>query len=385
MRAGCRRCPARPPRPASAAIRRTPPARAWVRPPRTSRGTDESAICGVHRMRCPATASGELIIAKNARAICMQPFAQRHLGMRFEQGGGQLLLAERLGAGGEQALLVAEMAVDGELGHAGRGGDLVHAGAVEALGREQPLGGFQDRRAFVQILRPAGSGGAWRAWRGRAIGPSGENTRLTRFDIYTIPPSSLISRLAWCSAWQSRPIGSSLDVRDGCYGPRPRPSCLLAGCGDGAAHVGCPRPVLVVHPGDGGAGVGDGLRGRNPCAPGERTVVPRRRQPRAPPASMPATGCKRRGARRTRPGDQRLQAQAAQAQLPRREAELARAARRSHALRATGEAQLVSRSALDAQNAAYAAAAARCGRSARNWTSRATPPATRNCAHRATA
>ena len=33
----------------------------------------------------------------------------------------------------EQRFLVAEMAVDGELGHAGLGRDLVHADAVEAV------------------------------------------------------------------------------------------------------------------------------------------------------------------------------------------------------------------------------------------------------------
>ena len=50
------------------------------------------------------------------------------------------------------------MAVDGELGDAGLGGDLVHADAVEALRDEQPLGGLEDRGALAQVLRAAGAG-----------------------------------------------------------------------------------------------------------------------------------------------------------------------------------------------------------------------------------
>src|SRR5690606_40725432 len=56
--------------------------------------------------------------------------------------------------------LVAEVAVDGELGDAGAGGDAVHAHAVETQFDEHFLGRFQDRGALAQVLGAAGTGAA---------------------------------------------------------------------------------------------------------------------------------------------------------------------------------------------------------------------------------
>ena len=58
----------------------------------------------------------------------------------------------------EQAVLVAEMAVDGELGDPGLGRDLVHADPLETVADEHPLGRVQDRRALARVLRAAGAG-----------------------------------------------------------------------------------------------------------------------------------------------------------------------------------------------------------------------------------
>src|SRR5690606_18279439 len=58
----------------------------------------------------------------------------------------------------EQRLLVAEMAVDGELGDAGLGGDLVHAGALVAMQREHALGRLEDGRALGEVLGATGAG-----------------------------------------------------------------------------------------------------------------------------------------------------------------------------------------------------------------------------------
>jgi hypothetical protein len=52
------------------------------------------------------------------------------------------------------------MAVHGELGDAGGRGDLVHAGAVESLLGEHPLGRLEDRGALAEILGPARGVGA---------------------------------------------------------------------------------------------------------------------------------------------------------------------------------------------------------------------------------
>ena len=132
-------------------------------------------------MRWMASASSLVIRAKKARPMLQQLLAQRASGSTREQAVRQLLLALGADRGGEQRLLVAEMAVDGELGHAGLGGDLVHAHAVEAVGREHALGRIEDRGALAQVLGPAGAGWAWRAAWGRdrrACACDMTNTRL---------------------------------------------------------------------------------------------------------------------------------------------------------------------------------------------------------------
>ncbi len=75
-----------------------------------------------------------------------------------EQCRGQLVFASGADRGAEQGLFVAEMAVNGEFGHAGFGRDLIHAHAVEAVRREQPFCSFEYRSAFTEILGATGAG-----------------------------------------------------------------------------------------------------------------------------------------------------------------------------------------------------------------------------------
>ena len=49
----------------------------------------ESAICGVHRIRCPAIASGALIMREEGARDIQQALAQRHVRGLGEQGVGQ--------------------------------------------------------------------------------------------------------------------------------------------------------------------------------------------------------------------------------------------------------------------------------------------------------
>jgi hypothetical protein len=88
-----------------------------------------------------------------------QAFAQRHRGIGLEQAGGHAGLAVRAHGLREQALLVAEVAVDGEFGDAGLAGDLVHADAIEAMRDEHALGGIEDGGTLAGVFRPAGTGG----------------------------------------------------------------------------------------------------------------------------------------------------------------------------------------------------------------------------------
>src|SRR4249919_2144054 len=117
---------------------------------------------------------------------------------------------------------------------------------------------------------------------------------------------------------------------------------LLGACGHDAPPPEIPRPVLVVHP-DGGpdtaftAYAGE-IRAREESALAFRVGGNLVR-------------------REVDVGDLRLQAQAVQAQVAAAEAELARAAADRARYAKLAQQQLVSRSALDAQNAAYAAAA----------------------------
>ncbi|MGN6512863.1 MAG: efflux RND transporter periplasmic adaptor subunit [Lysobacteraceae bacterium] len=131
----------------------------------------------------------------------------------------------------------------------------------------------------------------------------------------------------------------------------------LAGCGGGERAAEAPAPVLVVHPlaEDGRADVAYAgeVRAREESALAFRVggKIVRR---------LVDVGDRVHAGQllaELDPGDLRLQAQAAQAQLAAAQAELARARADRDRFAALGQQQLVSRSALDAQEAAYAAAA----------------------------
>ena len=102
-----------------------------------------------------------------------QLFAQRAFAVGHEQVVGHHFHALGLDRLEKQRLLVAEMAVDGEFGNAGAGGDAVHAHAVETLFDEHFLGRFQDRGTLAQVLGAAGTGAA----RGRLAGGVGRMMR----------------------------------------------------------------------------------------------------------------------------------------------------------------------------------------------------------------
>ena len=132
---------------------------------------------------------------------------------------------------------------------------------------------------------------------------------------------------------------------------------LLAACGHDAPAAGDARPVLVVHPG-GGAGTAftayaGEIRAREESALAFRVGGNLVRR------AVDVGDQVKRGQLLAEldPGDLRLQAQAVQAQVAAAEAELARAAADRARYATLAQQQLVSRSALDAQNAAYAAAA----------------------------
>jgi multidrug efflux system membrane fusion protein len=132
---------------------------------------------------------------------------------------------------------------------------------------------------------------------------------------------------------------------------------LLGGCGGAQAPADPPRPVLVVHPAAAGGLGAEAFAGD----------VHARQE--SPLAFRVGGNLVRRlvdvGARVHRgqvlaeldPGDLRLQVQASQAQLAAAEAELSRTAADRARYAALAKQQLVSRSALDAQDAAYKAAA----------------------------
>jgi multidrug efflux system membrane fusion protein len=132
---------------------------------------------------------------------------------------------------------------------------------------------------------------------------------------------------------------------------------LLGGCGGPEAGADAPRPVLVVHPApSGGLGVeafaGEvHARQESPLAFRVGGNLVRR--------LVDVGAHVRRGEvlAELDPGDLRLQAQASQAQLAAAEAELSRTAADRARYATLAQQQLVSRSALDAQDAAYKAAA----------------------------
>ncbi len=80
----------------------------------------------------------------------------RHPLRQFKEQRRQLLFALGHHGGGEQRLLVVEMAVDRQLRHAGLRRDSIHAGVGISLGQKQRFRRVQDGLALGQIL-----GAAW--------------------------------------------------------------------------------------------------------------------------------------------------------------------------------------------------------------------------------
>lgn len=133
---------------------------------------------------------------------------------------------------------------------------------------------------------------------------------------------------------------------------------LLAACGDGGAPQTAPRPVLVTHPGaDAGATVA-AFAGEVRAL--QESELAFRVGGKLVSRAVDVGDRVSRGdvLAELDPGDLRLQAQAAQAQLAAAEGELARARADRARYVSLAQQQLVSRSALDAQDAAYAAAVA---------------------------
>src|SRR5690606_24386762 len=141
----------------------------------------------------------------------------------------------------EQGFLVAEVAVDGELGHAGGAGDLVHAHALIALLQEQSFGRLEDRLPLAEVLRPAGAARA-RGRDGRGSGGlAGHAAILDQVVFYLyhtaefiIPPSESVMR-----------NGSR---RCACWALAVTAVMLLASCGGDGPAPEAARPVWVVRP-----------------------------------------------------------------------------------------------------------------------------------------
>ena len=131
----------------------------------------------------------------------------------------------------------------------------------------------------------------------------------------------------------------------------------LTACGDGDTPAAPPRPVLVVHPA--GAPEASALAFAGEVRAREESTLSFRVGGNLTRRFVDVGDAVRRGdlLAELDPGDLRLQAQAAQAQLAAAEAELARAGADRARFARLAEQQLVSRSALDAQDAAHAAAA----------------------------
>jgi multidrug efflux system membrane fusion protein len=131
---------------------------------------------------------------------------------------------------------------------------------------------------------------------------------------------------------------------------------LLAACGKGEANVEAARPVLVVHPGHDAAPSLSAFAGEVRAR--EESPLSFRVGGQLVKRFVDAGDSVRRGQRLAEldPGDLRLQVQSAQAQLAAAEAELARTASDRKRYATLADQQLVSRSTLDAQNAAHAAA-----------------------------
>jgi multidrug efflux system membrane fusion protein len=132
---------------------------------------------------------------------------------------------------------------------------------------------------------------------------------------------------------------------------------LLAACGRDEAATEAPRPVLVVHPGGDASPALSAFAGEVRAR--EESPLSFRIGGQLVKRFVDAGDRVKRGdvLAELDPGDQRLQVQAAQAQASAAEAELARATADRSRYALLADQQLVSRSVLDAQNAAHAAAA----------------------------
>jgi multidrug efflux system membrane fusion protein len=132
---------------------------------------------------------------------------------------------------------------------------------------------------------------------------------------------------------------------------------MLAACGGTEEHAVAARRVLVVHPGGGAEAAALAFAGEVRAR--EESTLSFRVGGNLTRRFVDVGEAVHRGdlLAELDPGDLRLQAQAAQAQLAAAEAELARAGADRARFARLAQQQLVSRSALDAQNAAYAAAA----------------------------
>lgn len=132
---------------------------------------------------------------------------------------------------------------------------------------------------------------------------------------------------------------------------------LLAACGNDDAVQEAPRPVLVVQPAGGNGAAVSAYAGEIRAR--EESPLSFRVGGSLARRLVDAGDVVKRGdlLAELDPGDLRLQAQAAQAQLSAAEAELARASADRARYAKLAQQQLVSRSALDAQHAAHAAAA----------------------------
>jgi multidrug efflux system membrane fusion protein len=134
-------------------------------------------------------------------------------------------------------------------------------------------------------------------------------------------------------------------------------SLVLGGCDRDAARVEEPQPVLVVQPGAAEGAVADAFAGEVHAR--QESALSFRIGGDLVRRLVDAGDHVRAGEvlAELDPGDQRLQAQATQAQLAAAQAELARAGADRTRYAQLASQQLVSRSALDAQDAAYGAAA----------------------------
>ena len=132
---------------------------------------------------------------------------------------------------------------------------------------------------------------------------------------------------------------------------------LQTGCGNGEVAAEAPQPVLVAHPGDDAQSAVNAFAGEIRAR--QESVLSFRVGGSLVRRDVDVGDRVKRGQALAEldPGDLQLQAQAMQAQLSAAQGELARAAADRARYAKLAQQQLVSGSTLDAQNAAYAAAA----------------------------